>query len=227
VDVYERLVTRFAASIFAVSEEDRRRFLGRGVPARKLQVVPNGVDPEALRPDPEEGAAVRAQLGLHPGSRMLLFFGQLDYAPNRQAVDIVLRELAPRLTATIIVAGKGSAPPFRRGDRNAQIRFIGSVPAMRPWINAADAVIVPVTSGGGTRLKILEAIACGTPVVSTSIGAEGIDRSVCGDLLSVVDGWDAFAAIAATVMANEPRRVPPGFVERYSWESIVHAIRWR
>jgi len=227
VDGYERVVARLADAVWAVSEEDRSRFLARGVPARKLQVVPNGVDPRRHHPDAAARARVRAELGVDDATRLLLFFGQLDYAPNRQALENLAREVLPRLDRCGVayvcaVAGKGG--PARAPHQ--AMRLLGRVGCIADYINAADAVLAPVTSGGGTRLKVLESVACGTPVVATGVGAEGIDRAACGDLLVLSDDWDAFAAAAARTPIAFGRRVPAGFLERYGWDGVVKRIAW-
>jgi glycosyltransferase involved in cell wall biosynthesis len=225
VDVYERWVTRVASKIIVVSEEDRARFARRGVPARKLAVLPNGVDPDITRPDAEAGARVRGELKIPDGDRMALFFGQLDYAPNREALRSLRDEVftrAPR--TTFIVAGKGNVDELRRA--YPEFQFTGRVDSIVPYINAADVVVAPITSGGGTRLKILESVACATPVVSTSVGAEGIDRSVCGALLTVTDDWREFAAEVESASLVKPGNVPAGFLDMYSWAGIVGRFDW-
>jgi glycosyltransferase involved in cell wall biosynthesis len=225
---YESIVARAAKRIFVVSEEDRERYVRAGIARLKIDIVPNGVDPSIMRPDADAGAAVRAALGIAPATRMLLFFGQLDYAPNREALDIIAREILPRLPTNmpIVIAGKGDVTDLRRSLPPGRVRFTGPVPEIAPYINAADIVLAPIVSGGGTRLKILESIACGTPVVSTTLGAEGIDRGACGGLLTIADGWDAFAACLTGDRLVKSGNVPAGFLDMYSWASIVGRIDW-
>jgi glycosyltransferase involved in cell wall biosynthesis len=225
VAAYERIVTRLARRIFVVSEDDRRRLTARGVGAERIRIVPNGVDPGELYRDEAARAETRARLGIADDVRVVLFFGQLSYAPNQEALAVLERELAPRLArrndrTEVIVVGKREGTEMPAG-----VRYAGTVPHMRPYINAADVVAVPVTSGGGTRLKILETVACGTPVVSTAVGAEGIDRGVCGGLLTVVHGWEDFAEALAS---DDVKRgnTPPGFIDMYSWASIASRIEW-
>ena len=230
VAAYERLALRLATKILVVSEEDRERFTKRGVRAAKMQIVPNGVDPAVVHPDAEAGEAVRRELGIAAETKMLLFFGQLGYAPNQQAVRTIHDELLPRLDRsgtdyTFIVVGKNHES-VARVDSHPRLRFTGAVRAIAPYINAADAVAVPITSGGGTRLKILESIACATPVVSTSMGAEGIDRAACGGLLTIADDWDAFSATLAAPCDVKDGNVPAPFLDMYSWKNIVSRIDW-
>lgn len=230
VDVYERILARRAAAVFAVSEDDARRFRARGVASSKVQLVPNGVDPASMHPDPAAGHAIRRALGIADATKMVLFFGQLAYTPNREALRVIHAELLPRLDRAgldyvVIVAGKNHEDALWTWS-HPKLRYTGPVPAIAPYVNAADVVAVPVTSGGGTRFKILESIACGTPVVSTTTGAEGIDRSLCGDLLCVVDGWDSFAEALARPREVKSGNVPAGFLDMYSWAGIVSRIEW-
>ncbi len=231
VAAYERLATRLASRVFTVSNDDRARFIRRGVPASKIEVVPNGVDPDVMHPDDAARAATRRALGIDDQTRLLLFFGQLNYAPNRDAIATIAREIAPRLDRLaggyeIVIAGKGDIEAFRRDFAHPRLRFTGVVAAIAPYINTADAVIAPIGSGGGTRLKVLESVACGTPVVSTPIGAEGIDRDACADLLVIADGWDSFAEAALDRERVKRGNVPARFLDMYSWTAIVRRVTW-
>lgn len=233
VSVYEGAVARMAARVLVVSGEDRQRLVRKGVPSSKIQVVPNGVDPEALNPDPVSGATVRRELGIGADTLMILFFGQLSYPPNQEAVRVIEREIAPRLQRSgtdfaFVIAGKNAPRDVfggGRGNNGAPVRFVGAVPAIGPYINAADVVAVPVTSGGGTRLKVLESLACGTPVVSTPAGAEGIDLAASEGLLRVADGWDAFVDTLGTPGVKRGN-VPARFLDMYSWAGIASRIEW-
>lgn len=223
VALLERIVARRAARVWCVSDHDRERFLALGVPPDRIDVVPNGVDPQIFHPGPAAGAAIRASLGIAPSMKMLLFFGQLDYPPNRDALAIIEQEIAPRLSGDyrIIVAGKG-VPASGPG----ALTYVGPVPAITPYINAADAVIAPLTAGGGTRLKVLESIACGTPVVSTAAGAEGIDPAACAPLLTLAGDWTAFVDAVRHVSAAKDGNVPAAFLDMYSWANIAKRARF-
>jgi glycosyltransferase involved in cell wall biosynthesis len=114
------------------------------------------------------------------GSKMLLFCGTLSYEPNADAIVWFVRQVLPhvqKIHADVRVAVIGHNPPPQvaalASDPSVEVH--PNVPDVRPFYEQAAMVIVPIHSGGGTRIKILEAGACRRPVVSTTIGAEGLD----------------------------------------------------
>lgn len=171
----------------AVSEEDRAALLARA-PSVAVDVVPNGVDTKTLRPLPEHG-----------GPPSLLFVGSMAYRPCTDAAIWLVREILPLIRAQhpdaeVWIVGK-QPPPEVLALAGPGVYVMGAVPDVRPYYGRATMAVVPLRAGGGSRLKILEAMALGRAVVSTTIGAEG---------LGVVDGHDVAladdpAALAATV----------------------------
>lgn len=230
VAFYERIVARVANSVFAVSESDCQRFAARGIPRTRLQLVPNGVDPLQFHRDDSARDETRGALGISSGTRLVLFFGQLDYQPNREALHIIEREILPRIEGAardvrILIVGK-RPPNLPSLFEHPAVRYAGVVPAMPRYLNAADVVIAPLRTGGGTRLKLLESIASGTPVVSTAAGAEGIAAAVGGPLLFVEDGWDEFVKRLLDDEHVKRGNVPAPFLDMYSWANIVRRIVW-
>ena len=227
VSLYERCVLRTVDRVFAVSDIDRDQLVALGAPETRTSVVPNGVDTSAFRPDTESGGRVRDALGVSSGDRLLLFFGQLNYAPNADAVRILAREIMPRLGPEhhLVIAGRGSVADLRKEHGGHRIEFLGSVERISDYINAADAIVSPITHGSGTRLKLLESLACGAPTVATSVAAEGLDLAACGPALTIADDWDAFAS--SIRHASKAQRIPPSpaFLETYDWRAIVERIR--
>ncbi len=229
--LYERFAIGIADRVFVVSEDDRSRLQALGMPAGKAELVPNGYDDERFRPDAAAGAQFRRSLGVLEDDLLFLYFGHLQYAPNVEGLDVLQREIMPRLDRhglryRLAVAGRGSEELSRRV-RHPRLLFAGVVERIEDLINGADAVVTPLLRGGGTRVKIIESIACGRPVVSTSAGAEGLDRAACDGLLNVVDGWDDFAC-AMTAATRRPSEgiVANTFREQYAWRAIAGRMRF-
>jgi glycosyltransferase involved in cell wall biosynthesis len=168
---YEREAVRSADHVVAVSEVDREAYVERyGADPARITVVPTGVDTRFYTPLPAA-----------PEPATLVFLGSMDWLPNQDGVRWFLREvfplvLAARPDARLLVVGR--RPPQdlveearRRPDR---IEVTGRVDDVRPWVARGAALVVPLRVGGGTRLKVFEALAMARPVVSTRVGAEGL-----------------------------------------------------
>src|SRR5271156_4290316 len=135
----------------------------------------------------------------------------MDWYPNRDAVEFFARAILPRVRAVfpearLIVAGRN--PPRQFVDQfrsDPKIEFTGTVPEMRPYLSAATVVVVPLRLGSGTRIKILEACAAGKPVVSTSLGAEGLGLAAEKEII-LADDPDQFARSVVTLLRDPARR---------------------
>jgi glycosyltransferase involved in cell wall biosynthesis len=233
VALLERLACHAANRIIVVSEQDRDTLVrSLHVPAHKLKVINNGVDIRQFSQAGADREEVRRSLGVGPGEQEILFFGPLSHGANAQAADIIITELAPRLRQTqhrwkIVVAG-ADADTYLAKRKHAvpeSVIFAGFVEDITALIKSADVVIVPLTAGSGTRFKILEAIAAGRAVISTTVGAEGLDRSVLGDALIIEDDWDAFAhAIEESYYRPRHRPPSPAFTASYDWDHIFRRV---
>jgi glycosyltransferase involved in cell wall biosynthesis len=166
-------------------------------------------------------------MGLSPSRPLLLFFGSMTYAPNRQAVDNLQRHIIPNLKKrlsefTVAVAGAG----LEEAEADTEyLRVLGFVDDLVALIKSADLVVVPLSAGSGTRFKIVESVACGKRVVSTSIGAEGLDRNVFGDRLHIADDWREFAGqVAQLAQEKSGIDVPQAFIEKYDWHHILDRL---
>jgi glycosyltransferase involved in cell wall biosynthesis len=160
--------TACAADVLVFASEDDRERCG----APGSVVVPNTYE-EAAAPAAPDGEPLDTG-----GGPTVLFQGALTWPPNEDAAVWLVREIAPVIRAVhpglrIVLAGSPS-PRVRELDDHPGVQVVGRVPWMKPYLAAADLVVVPLRVGGGTRIKILESFACGVPVVSTSIGAEGL-----------------------------------------------------
>ncbi|MGC8919134.1 glycosyltransferase family 4 protein [Streptomyces sp. PG2] len=138
----------------------------------------------------------------------MLFQGSFDWPPNADAAAWLTREVLPRLHARVpgarvVLAGKPA--PEVAALAGPCVEVTGMVPSMAPYLRAADLVVVPLRVGSGTRIKILEAFAHGVPVVSTTIGAEGLDV-VAGEHLALADGAEGLALACAELLTDRARR---------------------
>lgn len=178
----EKYACQKATRILCVSQYDMKALeAAYEIPAAKLALLPNTVDIDFFSQTHTlyDKVTERQKLGLDTSSLLLLFPGRINYTPNLDALKFVLNELVPAFrevggNTRIIVAG-ARIPKWCFSDRNEIVSFYSDVPDMRRFLSIADAVIVPLSTGGGTRLKILESFAARVPVISTAKGAEGID----------------------------------------------------
>jgi len=130
----------------------------------RLYVIPNGVDCERFVPKPTSAI------------NTCLFFGSFLYAPNLEAFEQIQVLAAKLPTITFVIAGEGSERLQKeKKDKVDNLKILGKVADIVQTIQASNCVVVPLSQGSGTRLKILEAMACGKPVITTPKGAEGLD----------------------------------------------------
>jgi glycosyltransferase involved in cell wall biosynthesis len=169
----ECAATRAASSTWVCSALDRDRLAGMGVAAERVHVVPNGIPrPEALPPE----LPVRSR---PPGrAPVLLFCAHLGYAPNIDAA-LWLADLMPALWrrlpgARLILAGRTPHPSICAREQAGKIDVLPNPPSLAPILQQADVAVMPLRQGGGTRIKALEAMAWGVPVVATSKAVEGL-----------------------------------------------------
>lgn len=220
---YERRICRAADRVVAVSEADRQA-LRRILPDLEIAVIPNGVDLAFYH-----RAAAPPLPGIGPHA--LVFTGKMDYRPNIDAVlwfaDAVLPLiLAQAPDAHFYVVGQQPHARLARLAAHPAITLTGRVPDTRPYIAAAAVYVVPLRIGGGTRLKVLEAMAMGQAIVSTRLGCDGFDfaagREVC-----FADEPAAFAAAVVELLRDRPRAAALGQAARayvaahYGWDAIV------
>jgi polysaccharide biosynthesis protein PslH len=205
----------------AVSERDGA-LIERLAPGSRVAIVPNGVDVDEFRPVDGAGSGVA-------------FAGGASAFPNRDALEYFCDAILPHLRtrgADVPVrwVGRASADQMRRHREQFGVELTGYVDDVRPLMSAAACHIVPLRVGGGTRLKILNSWAMGKPVVSTSIGCEGLD-AIDGDNILIRDEPRAFAEAMVSVVRdrNLQRRLGEAgraTAERlYSWEAIGRSMR--
>jgi glycosyltransferase involved in cell wall biosynthesis len=190
-------------AVICVSDNDRQKLAMDGVDLDRLYTVPHGVDLDQFRLPPLDG--VRERFGIPQGAPVLVYHGTFSYPPNLQALRLFANELLPRLEnkgleCHVLAVGR-EAPA---NSPHPRIHLTGSVDKVGPWIKAADLAVVPLLDGGGTRMKIIDCFAAGTPVISTSKGIEGIPV-VNGQHALVIDDWDEMAGAIEALLGDRPR----------------------
>ncbi|MGA7964892.1 MAG: glycosyltransferase family 4 protein [Gammaproteobacteria bacterium] len=216
---YEAHACRKANLTVAVSPQDRD-LLKESAPNARICDVPTGVDIDYFAPN--EGA--EAPNGL-------VFTGSMDWYPNEDAIRFFIADVLPLIRRSlpkigVTVVGRGPSRILYEEAERAGVKVTGRVADVRPYIDKAAVYIVPLRLGGGTRLKIFEALAMGKAVVSTSVGAEGLPlRS--GEHYLQADGADAFASAVVALAGNAERRQALGDAgrklvrERYAWPQVA------
>lgn len=198
VRAWEQRACQRAAVSMACSEQDRSLFKALD-PSLPVVVVPNTVETDGDRPNGEEDCL------------RILFQGAMDWYPNRDAVEFFVSAVLPKLRSLVpgvgfVAAGRNVPASFRqRFVAFPDVEFTGTVPDMSTEIARAAVCVVPLRIGSGTRLKILESAAMGKPVVSTGIGAEGLDFKHPDEIL-IADDPEAFANAVGGLLADPPLR---------------------
>ncbi|MBN1135465.1 MAG: glycosyltransferase [Anaerolineae bacterium] len=222
---YERRACLAADRVVAVSETDATA-LRRLKPGLSPVVVPNGVDMVFYTaPSP----ALDAQQA--PSPRDLAFTGKMDFRPNVDAVLWFVEEVLPLLRLSspdsrFWVVGQNPHPRLAALADHPGVVVTGQVEDVRPYIAAAGVYVVPLRIGGGTRLKVLEAMAMGKAIVSTRLGCEGFDL-VPGQELAIADTPAEFASVVLDLLGDPDRRERIGRAarrfagSRYDWSVIV------
>ncbi len=202
-----------------VSDEDDREMRRRCATGRSV-VVPNGVDLDAYAPLPTQRGPVPS----------ILFMGSLDYPPNIDAAFRLVEDILPclrrdGLEVTAVIAGRRPVPEVVRLGELPGVQVIADPPDMAPIAERCGVCVVPLRSGSGTRLKILHAFALGRPVVSTSLGAEGLDLEDGRELLIRDQPAEMAAAVRQLLESRDlcDRLRAKGFeaAQRYSWSNTL------
>ncbi len=220
----ERLAFSTADGLCACSVADQERLLADAPRARTV-VIPNAADVEFYQPRPSDPP---------PDGRSVVFFGLLSTVPNVDGVEFLLREIWPRVArarpdARCKIIGKGASPAMNKLANAPGVEMVGFVEDLRPHLASAAAVVVPLRLGGGTRLKIVEGMAMGKAIVSTALGAEGIEAQNERDIL-IEDDPARFADAVIRLLGDRELQSRLGSqarklaVERYSWSAAAEVL---
>jgi len=220
---FERGVFHHANGVVTVSADDAA-ILRQDFGVRNVDVIDNGVDVAHYQ-------AVKAERN----ARELLFLGSLDWRANLDGIRVLLDDIFPRVlmdepTAKLTIVGR--QPPDWLVDRaksSSQVELCANVPDVRPYLARAGMMVVPLRIGGGSRLKILEALASGLPVVATRIAAEGLRLSPDRDIRIADAAEEMAAAIIQWIRqpqeaAATARRGQEVVMNEYGWEKLAKEL---
>lgn len=215
---YERLTHPQFDIVTCASEIDRQTFQRTNAAAR-FEIIPNGVDVEDYQP------AYGSEEEAH-----LIYIGSMDWYPNEDAVAFFADEVLPKIREKLpdvqfSAVGGNPSPRVQKLAARSQILVTGRVPEIKPYFARATVFVVPLRIGSGTRLKILEALAMGKAVVSTTVGAEGLNL-VDGEEILIADEPIAFAEAVLRLLTDASLRRKIGENGRarveqdYDWRRI-------
>jgi glycosyltransferase involved in cell wall biosynthesis len=218
----ELRICRRSSLCLTTSERDKD-VLREHIPSLECQVIPNGVDSLFFR-DP----------GGHVEEGCIVFTGTISYFPNLDGVLYFVDKVFPLIKAErehvkFYIVGKDPPEKIRSYASSSSIIVTGTVEDVRPYLSRAQVVVAPLRIGGGTRLKILEALAMGKAVVATSLAAEGLEL-VSDEHLVIADDPRAFARTVVDLLGDEKLRARLGangrkvVEERYDWRSITRQL---
>lgn len=218
---FERKMCGRFDTVIAVSEEDRVQMMNDyGV--SQLFDVPTGVDTRFFKPSGKEKSI----------ANNLVFTGSMDWLPNEDAIRYFIDEILPLVKkqipdVTLTVVGRNPYPALiELAAKDPSVVVTGRVEDVRPYMEQAAAYVVPLRVGGGTRLKIYEAMAMEKAIVSTTIGAEGLPVSN-GNELILADSADAFAKSVVNVLRDRRfaddlgQRAAATVREKFGWEQVA------
>jgi polysaccharide biosynthesis protein PslH len=216
-------VCRSFDHVITVSDDDRRT-LERELGVSHTSTIPTGVDTDFFRPIND---------GPQPGR--LVFVGSMDWDPNEDGAAWFLRQVYPRIRQVVpkvsfSIVGRAPSSRLRAiAEKEPGVEITGWVPDVRPYLGKAEVVVVPLRVGGGTRIKIPEAMAMAKAVVSTAIGAEGLPFRD-GREIRIAKQPEQFAQAVVELLNNSPLRnsiaaaARDEVVNNHGWEAVVARV---
>lgn len=214
---FEKESAKVADRVLVRSDFDKSCLKKLGINVSKVDVCPTGVDPKSV-----------AYSKNRSKNKTVLFLGNLDYQPNETAVDIICEQIAPAVhkkdpSILFCIVGKG-------GDRLAKkydlpnVKFTGALPTLDKVFNESFVALCPLIEGSGTRLKVLDYLAAGIPVISSSLGVEGLEEEIYR-VVSVEDDFENYVDLILQLYGTDTAsRSERGlrFINKYrSWDSII------
>ena len=224
----EKIAYKHADAIITVSEREKELLMSCGIKQGNIEVIPNGVDTEAFTHFLDV-TRVQDRYGLR-NFHTVIFVGNMEYLPNQEAVQVIASEIAPKVqkeinNAKFLIVGRIPT----RMELPPNLTFTGVVENVAELLATSDVAIAPLSHGSGTRLKILEYFSCGLPVVSTSVGVEGLDAKSGVNAL-IEDDMNEFAIKVTKLLKDRALSMRLGkaarelVVNKYDWNKITRQL---
>lgn len=219
IKMLELTLIQHAHKVILVSEEDKEYIIRHHqISSKKIFVLPNGYEETASNPSKKQ---LKKELKISAHTKIILFLGNYYYAPNVEALQTISEKINPLLKNKLsdyrlVLTGRG---PISIPDDPYIIKK-GFVPNIDQYIKSCDIVIAPLSRGHGTKLKIIESIGCGKTVITTPIGAKGIQPN--NNMIVELD-WPSFVD---AICKNLDRKdgTPHAFREYYQWKNSIKRI---
>lgn len=228
VSIFEWLAVKLADYVISVSDKDRLDFINEyTLSESRVKVIPSGT---TIRNRGEvcNRVALEEKIGVS-NKKVILFHGTYSYPPNKEAFDLIIDYIAPKVKTAddmiFLLAGNG-VPIFEKNN----IRSLGFLENIDSLLHVADVAIVPLLRGGGTKLKILDYLGAGLPIVTTKKGAEGINIKSGKDAIVVDDVGEEFIEALLSLIEDDEQRSNLGengqklAEEEYNWDKIVESL---
>ena len=224
--VLEQIATFCSSLILATSHIDKNLIMKMfHIKENKLAIVPNGVDTSRFSHISVSQDQLKANLGFAQKKKIVMFHGTMSARPNYEAAQLIVSSIAPKIDATFVIIG-ADPPQWLRANakKHENVLLLGYVPNIEEYIMAADVCVVPICRGSGTRLKMLEYLAAGKPIVSTITGAEGlpVKSGVHAFLCQQVDSvfTESVQSLLEESKAKELGVAGRKLAEKFDWSKI-------
>ena len=222
----EKITYKFVDLVLTVSEKEKELLVSYGIGRSKIEVVPNGVDTEEfnVRNYMSCVSRIKEEYGLE-NCRIVIFVGNMEYFPNKEAVRLIAFKIAPNVRGKIdnvkfLIVGR-----LNEKIEVPDLIFVGRVKSVAEFLSVSDVAIAPLLQGSGTRLKVLEYFSCSLPVVSTSVGVCGLDVED-GTHVLIADDLEEFSDCIVRLLRDKELASKLGnasrqyVVDRYDWKII-------
>jgi glycosyltransferase involved in cell wall biosynthesis len=235
--VLEKKTYRNADLVLFKTPQDRNFAIQHfGLSADQCLLIPYGLNRKQIPTETEKQTAatlIRNKYNIEPSEKILLFTGTLDYAPNANALQILVDTIIPMLSKMttqpfrVIACGRIIHPEYQNllELNHEHYIYAGLVDDLENYLLAADIFLNPVAAGGGIKVKTMEALSYNLPVISTEHSARGIDKSLTGDQLRVCadNDWMSFCQLIRDSW-NQHSDTPEEFFLKYNWMEVISPL---